>query len=221
MDSRALWAIIGFSVQLAAGVAPTLWPQYTWLASLIFWGSCLFACTCLLWWFFSNFQIRTPWKHRDKNSPETSKIKEALPLQRITFVDFRNIVRDQFHWNVSGERNLEAVDLLDGLRQAGVDKTIQFWGRRRRYNNLVLDREDPLVEIPSDHWKDFQFEWGSAITAGENIDVTTYNRSAKNWAQGSFFDIHLHREEAIEWMNSTAKAFRGKRDREERNSQRR
>lgn len=140
---------------------------------------------------------------------------------RSPFIEFRNLVRDAYHWSISGEHNLEAVDLMDGLRQAGLDATIRFWGRSNRYGNVSLDRNEPLVAIPPEHWRDFQFDWGAAIKATDNSEVTTYNiHQFDNRSRHSYFDIHVHRGEAIAWMNSEGATFRGRRDAEERKRRR-
>ena len=61
MDLRALGAFLSFCVQVAAGAAPVKWPQYTWLADIIFWGACLIGVVCLFWWFRANYRLRLPW----------------------------------------------------------------------------------------------------------------------------------------------------------------
>jgi|GEM_PF-1679649 hypothetical protein len=54
MDLPALGALLGFSVQIAAGIAPMKWPQHAWLAHLIFWGACVFGVLSVLSWLFTN-----------------------------------------------------------------------------------------------------------------------------------------------------------------------
>ncbi len=136
---------------------------------------------------------------------------------RIPFINFRDVVRDAYHWNISGKDNLEIVDLFDGLRQAGIDETVRFWGRFNRYGTSDLNSNEPLVPIPSDHWRKFQFEWGAAINASNNKGVITYNfYETENRLRGNFSDIHIHKGDAIIWMNNEASAFRGNRDREEK-----
>lgn len=54
MDTAALLAVLSFSVQIAAGVAPMKWPQHAWIAGLVFWLSCAIAVFAGLWWMASN-----------------------------------------------------------------------------------------------------------------------------------------------------------------------
>jgi len=58
MDLRALAAILSFCTQIAAGVAPVKWPQYAWLADLIFWGACFLGVSCLVWWIISHAKVK-------------------------------------------------------------------------------------------------------------------------------------------------------------------
>jgi hypothetical protein len=143
------------------------------------------------------------------NIAESSRsIAEPL-AERMPIVDFVRFA-GQRGWQVSGEKNLEAVDLMDGLTQAGVDGLVRFWGR--------LSDEKPLVRIEQKHWQDYEFDWGSVLDANNNVSTRTQKFSPQhNRYVTGCVDIHLDRTAAIHWLQSPdARAFKGQRDRKER-----
>lgn len=54
MDGALFTLLFFFFAQIAAGVAPMLWPQCRWLAGLIFWLSTGGATVSLAWYLYSN-----------------------------------------------------------------------------------------------------------------------------------------------------------------------
>jgi hypothetical protein len=52
MDTALFLTLFLFAVQIAAGVAPLIWPnpQHAWIARSIFWSSGLFAVVCMVIW---------------------------------------------------------------------------------------------------------------------------------------------------------------------------
>jgi len=52
MDTALFLTLFLFAVQIAAGVAPLIWPnpEHAWIARSIFWSSGLFAVVCLVIW---------------------------------------------------------------------------------------------------------------------------------------------------------------------------
>jgi hypothetical protein len=81
----------------------------------------------------------------------------------------------QRDWRVSGEHNLEAADLMDGLRQAGSEGIIRFWGRLNRQGNRFQIENEISVPVPPEHWYDFEFDWTSVLSAKDNVETSTYN----------------------------------------------
>lgn len=53
LDSALFSLLFFFFVQIAAGVAPIVWPQSKWLAGLILWFSTIAAVICLIWFGYS------------------------------------------------------------------------------------------------------------------------------------------------------------------------
>lgn len=139
-------------------------------------------------------------------------LPRASTVSRVPFVKFRRMVASAYKWDVSGKTNSEILDLLDGLRQAGVDREIRFWGKRNPSGASKATVDEPLILIPADHWHDFQIEFGTAINANENAEIATYNfKRGGNVLRGGYLDIHIHEPEAVQWMNSSAEKYRGRR----------
>lgn len=186
------------------------WPQYTWLADLIFWGSCAFAIVCLLWWFFSNFRLRVPWQGKAPIQLAVPHEPKANLSGRIPLIQFRDFARDYFNWIYDSPTGLDGLDLPSGLRQAALDGTIRFWGRPNRNMFTSLTRAEPLNEIPATHWTDYDFDGVAMIIATDNFTTITRNlRNMRNANEGGFVDLHLDGETAARWLGNDAEKFRG------------
>jgi hypothetical protein len=111
-------------------------------------------------------------------------------------------------WQVTGEHDLEAIDLMNGLTQAGVTGIIRFYGRRQAAPRLG---PSPLVPIDPLHWHEFEFDWHSVIAAVENMDSLTRKFCPRqNRFITGYVDIHLDSSAAADWLNSQeALVFKG------------
>jgi hypothetical protein len=87
------------------------------------------------------------------------------------------------------------------LRQAAVDGSVEFWGRRYVADfGKDLDTE-PLVKIPSDHFAEFEFD-PTALAQVENYELFTgkIGGSASAWKGRIFRDIHVNGDQARAWL---------------------
>lgn len=92
------------------------------------------------------------------------------------------------------------------LRQAAVDGSIQFWGRRYVADyGKDLDTE-PLVEIPKAHFAEFEFD-PAAIAEVDNYDLFTgkLGDSSSAWKGQIFRDIHVNADQARAWLTGAGK----------------
>jgi hypothetical protein len=133
----------------------------------------------------------------------------AQVIQRMPILDFMRLAA-QRGWRVFGVHNLEAVDLMDGLRQVGSDAIVRFWGRLdgRRSSNAII------MEIPREHWQEYELDWTSVTDATANATTCTYTMHRPDTRyEGGYADIHLDGAAATRWLETGALAFRGQRDR--------
>jgi hypothetical protein len=116
-------------------------------------------------------------------------------------------------WQILGEQNLEAVDLMDGLREAGSEGIIRFWGRLDKNGNRFLIENEIRVQMPAKHWRDYELDWTSVLSAKDNLETRTYTlrKPTRRYHHG-YADICLDRAAAIGWLKTEAMAFRGRRD---------
>ena len=150
-----------------------------------------------------------------KSGPPAPMFKDDASANRMSLLDFMKLAAER-GWDVTGQHNLQGVDLLDGLRQAGVDGSLQLWGRLNRYGNRALITDEPLVSIDASHWRDFRFDWGSALTGSANIETQTYNlHKMSEPYTGGYVDVHLNKASATRWLETSARSYKGARDREE------
>jgi hypothetical protein len=209
MDFRALVAAFSLCIQILAGVAPTKWPQHAWIADIIFWGACALAIACLIWWFFANFKLTKPWQPRSREKKSESNLYRALA--RMPLLELRDLAVGQ-GWQFRGPHTLDGPDLLEGLRQTALDGRISVWGRPSRNEFTDLNKTEPLVAIPPDHWRDFNIDWHSVIVGETNFDTRTENprdSSTPIHRRGCFIDLHVDREIAVAWLKEEAPAYKG------------
>lgn len=134
----------------------------------------------------------------DKSGPDS--------LQRMPLIELRDEAARQ-GWDM-GPQSLHILDLADAAQQAGLDETLRFWGRPDRNIFKSLTRNERLVEIPRDHWRDFDIN-AYLQNATDNFDVSTY--TLRHEGEHGFRDIHVERAPALRWLKSEALSFRGRR----------
>jgi hypothetical protein len=160
---------------------------------------------------FSRDQIQDQFSLLD----EPFKLPTYSIISRVSFLRFRELAKGAYKWDVSGKDNCEILDLIDGLRQAGVDGAIRFWGKYNPHGQEEAAVTEPLIPIPVEHWRDYEIEAGSAINTANNETTATYNfKRSNSCLRGGYLDIHLHEPEAVKWLNTSAETYRGRRDRE-------
>jgi hypothetical protein len=92
------------------------------------------------------------------------------------------------------------------LRQAAADGSVGFWGRRYVADfGKDLDTE-PLVEIPRDHFAEFEFD-PTALAQVDNYDLFTgkIGHSQNEWKGRVFRDIHVSADQARAWLTAVGK----------------
>jgi hypothetical protein len=92
------------------------------------------------------------------------------------------------------------------LRQAAVDGSVEFWGRRYVYDfGKDLDTE-PLVKIPSDHFGKFEFD-PTALAQLDNYNLFTgkIGESPSAWKGRIFRDIYVNAGQARAWLADAGK----------------
>jgi len=105
---------------------------------------------------------------------------------------------------------LDGLDFVAGLRQAGLDGTIRFWGRMNRNTSEMLNKLEPLISIDNDHWRDFEFDAHSVIASNDNFETATCNlRQSGNRRNGGFIDIHINLDAGQQWLMVDADKYKG------------
>ena len=127
-------------------------------------------------------------------------------------MDFRKKAQ-RSGWDVSGNNNLEIMDLVDGLRQAAIDG-LPVWGRQMHYSGI--DDREPLIPIPTEHWKDFELYIDPIASGHPNEKNHTHNPHQAGHGgssmKGGYSDLHVDGVLASTWLESVALDFKGKRD---------
>ena len=116
-------------------------------------------------------------------------------------------------WDISGKTNLHIIDLLDSLRQAGLDGAVTLFGRRNRHVFKALTVREPLLEIARNHWEDYEISSQTIISREDNFESSTCKLGAENIYEGSFVDLHLDGLAGTLWLQGPAEGFKGRRGR--------
>lgn len=143
--------------------------------------------------------------------------RQSSATARISLIDLAKeaVTRD---WNILDPDSLHVLDLLDGIRQLGVDGVVRIYGRPV-HGFQELTRNEPLIPIPADHWRShkvcffscFKFRQSKHYDYAEDNFKTTVKGTGTDTDE-TFADIHLDRVAAIAWLQSDALQFRGRRE---------
>lgn len=131
----------------------------------------------------------------------------ARPIKRMPMLELRNLAAKR-GWDFVSGTSLHVLDLVDAIRQAGVDARLMFYGRPDRNMFRSLTEAEPLDAITREHWKEFQIEAMSFMRAEKNFDIKTY--SMRQSHEKGFADVHVDRA-AIRWLRTEAEAWKGRR----------
>ena len=130
--------------------------------------------------------------------------------ERISVLELFSLAEHQFAWDLNGEHSLDILDLIYGLRQAGSDGLIQFWGKINRNRSDILTRNELLVAIPRDHWADYELDIWKARAERDNLYLWTINkRAVQNVIDGGYADVHADRAATIKWLQTMANEYKG------------
>lgn len=142
-------------------------------------------------------------------------------VDRLSLVEFGKAAINH-GWDILGDDSLENLDLLDAIRQAGVDGALDVFGRPVQ-SMRELTFVKPLIQIPNEYWannfigiSDFLLYRQNRIEGflDNNLDTCTSSYAADP-NKTSYADIHISREQAFKWLKSEALVYRGRRERHE------
>ena len=101
----------------------------------------------------------------------------------------------------------------------GIDGVIKIYGRPAQLFS-DLTQTEPLIEITPDQWKTHEIDVFSffkehgqdKVSYAHDNSVTNVKCLPESGAEPRYFDIHLDRNLAIEWLKNNGGDFRGRRD---------
>jgi hypothetical protein len=136
---------------------------------------------------------------------------DAPAPKRIAMLELFAIAEKDFGWDFTSGNSLQLLDFLHGLGQAGVDGDIQFWGRsNKNWDWPDLTRDEKFVRIEQGHFAEYEFEFFRALEENDNLYLMTKNIHDRNPLEGGYADIHVERGAAMQWLKSSAQAYRGR-----------
>jgi len=140
-----------------------------------------------------------------------NEAKEAGEPQilRMPITDLKSEAINQ-GWEIESETGLHLLDLCDGLRQAGLDGTVQFWGKLDEGLFEDIIRREPLDKISNEHWRDYEIDATGWLQAESNFDVRTYNTKRANWGDNRYIDLHVDKAQVLHWLKHDALQYRGR-----------
>ena len=123
-------------------------------------------------------------------------------IKRISLVELR-YEAEELGWIFPGKPLSKLPDFIHGLKQAGVDGTIKFYGRHKEHSDY-LTHSNPLIEIDKDYWLEYELQ-PSILRTGNNFDIDTFSWLTED---DIYQDIHADRDDALYWLNNGAEQYR-------------
>lgn len=160
-----------------------------------------------------DFDVVATFRTESIGSSDQPKEIENIPKApvRISLLEFCKLAANN-RWDLLGHNSLQILDLMDGIRQAGLDGTFKVWGRLTG-SFEELTRREPLKEIPRDHWEAHEVYPLSCVDgvhdrfAEDNFKTYTYS---KNEHCPYFVDIHVENNAALDWLKNESHSYIGR-----------
>jgi hypothetical protein len=136
-----------------------------------------------------------------------SSERSNLPL-----LDLFKLAEKNYAWDFTSSHSLHELDFLYGLRQDGSFGTLTFLGKTNRNSFESLTRNELLVQIHAEHWRDYEIDHRKAVQEQDNFYMWTLNKraGAENMRAGGYADLHIDREQAIRWLQNSADSYKGR-----------
>jgi hypothetical protein len=136
------------------------------------------------------------------------RLWDSLSIDRIGCTELLKIATTD-GWDFYSPQSLHLLDLQEAMRQGGMDGTLTIWGKENKWSSENLMRQEVIVKIPADHWKDHLVH---LFAARENDNFNTYSWSptSKPFGRHVYVDLHVERSQATSWLRRDALSFKGK-----------
>ncbi|NWF36118.1 hypothetical protein [Mariprofundus sp. KV] len=108
-------------------------------------------------------------------------------------------------WNFS-RGSEQTLEFTLTVSQAALDCQIEFWGRKEIDAAEEVIRSNPLQPIPAGHWLEFAVEPVRFVTSTDNYFTRSYEFPSLE--KKGYLDLHLNREQALIWLDTTAESSR-------------
>lgn len=140
--------------------------------------------------------------------PLSPALDEGTPREKISILELIDLADEKYGWRCKADDSVHSLDLVFGLRQAGINGEITFVGRRNRYSPDITHRE-PLLPIDALHWYDYELDPLKAIQTHNNADVWSWKKiPVTDWA-GGYADVHANKAHATTWLKQDAEQYKG------------
>lgn len=134
----------------------------------------------------------------------------AACVDRIPILELFDLAKRSYGWEFENDKSLHQLDFIHGLRQAGSDQLISFFGRDNRNDFERLTRGELLISISPHHWRDYELDIWRAFSTNDNFYMWSIKkRGTQNVKDGGFADIHADRDSAVNWLRNGADHYKG------------
>ncbi len=146
----------------------------------------------------------------------------ADPPNRIPLTEIY-VEAQKAGWKLTTDPQL-CLDLAIGLREAGLDGSIEIWGRKCRRLTLPGMADSPLQRIDPGYWQHHQVNGlrmvlaADASGATETLQLETNNRLIRTLAlptrnapadAATYQDLQLNCLQALHWLQADAARYQG------------
>jgi hypothetical protein len=202
MESRLrewLWFVASLAAACVLTAIQVMYPPTSPIWKYVLWGGIIVLFLTSLVLIVDLLRNKTAKKQVNKNG--------AL---RIPLLKLRDIAETK-GWDFENMPKLNAMEFMKELRQAGLDGSLMFFGRHKKYDVEKLNLKEPLQEIERSHWKDYSITGLIHPQPGhrdleENMYVESYIMDA-SVKGGRFMDLHVDKPTALKWLKKITKQY--------------
>ncbi len=140
---------------------------------------------------------------------DSNSTSELIPL--LTLRD----MAEKKGWDFNGMPKLNFQEFVQQLRQAGLNGSLTFFGKPKKFDSASLNMNEPLHHIKSDHWGSHSITGlihtsPEYIGTEENKYVESYVLEALSIKSSGFVDLHVRKKEGVSWLKKVTKQYKKK-----------
>lgn len=149
-----------------------------------------------------------------KAVPLTSSERARCPirlfsprLDRMPLLQLRDLAAYP-GWENLNAHHYNFLEFRMGLHEAARGGRIRLWGRPDKKFCTGMTVQDPLREIPKEHWSEFEIEILGLALSVDNVNVKTHPKYGSG--KLGYVDLRIEGNAARNWLKSEVNSYKGR-----------